>query len=73
MRNTVVVLFLAALTILGGATPALAHQHLFNPSGTCPADGANVPQGLNNPAGQTPGGRNNAAGVEQGTEHCANG
>jgi len=73
MRKIVTVLSLTALAVLGGATPALAHQHLFNPSDTCPADGANVPQGLDNPGGQTPGGRNNAAGVEQGTKHCANG
>lgn len=70
MRNTVVVLSLIAFTILGGATPALAHQHLFNPSGTCPADNASVPQGLDNPGGQTPGDRNEAFENEQGTKHC---
>jgi hypothetical protein len=70
MRKIVTVLSLAALTVLGGATPALAHQHLFNPSGTCPADNASVPQGLDNPGGQTPGGRNEAFKNEQGTAHC---
>ena len=72
MRKIVTVLFLAALAVLGAATPALAHQHI-NPSGTCPAGNAHVPQGSDNPGGQTPGGRNNAADVEQGTKHCANG
>jgi len=72
MRKTIAVLFLAAIAVLGSATPALAHQHLFNPSGNCPSANSNVPQGLNNPAGNTPGGRNNAGGVEQGSEHCNN-
>jgi len=71
-RNIVTVLSLAAGVLLGSATPALAHQHLFNPSGNCAAEGSNVPQGLDNPAGNTPGGRNNAAGNEQGSEHCNN-
>jgi len=72
MRNVVAVLCLTTGAVLGGAAPAFAHQHLFNPSGTCPADSANVPQGSDNPAGQTPGGRNNAAGNERGSEHCTN-
>ena len=72
MRNIVTVLCLTTGAVLGGAGPAFAHQHLNNPSGTCPADSANVPQGLDNPAGQTPGGRNNAAGNERGSEHCIN-
>jgi len=71
-RNIVTVLCLTTGTVLGGAAPAFAHQHLFNPSGNCAAEGSNVPQGLNNPAGNTPGGRNNAAGVERGSEHCNN-
>jgi len=70
MRKTVAVLSLALGAVLGTATPALAHQHLFNPSGTCPAGSANVPQGLDNPGGQTPGGRNEAFKNEQGTAHC---
>ena len=73
MRKTIAALSLAVIAVFGSATPALAHQHLFNPSGTCPADSANVPQGLDNPAGLTPGGRNNAAGNERGSEHCING
>lgn len=72
-RNIVAVLFLAATAVLGSATPALAHQHLFNPSGNCPSANSNVPQGLDNPAGNTPGGRNNAAGNEQGSENCSRG
>ena len=70
MRNIVAVLCLTTGAVLGGAGPAFAHQHLFNPSGTCPADSANVPKGFNNPAGNTPGGRNNAFGNEQGTANC---
>ena len=70
MSKVFAILSLVAVSILGGATPALAHQHLFNPSGTCPADSADVPQGFNNPAGNTPGGRNNAFGNEQGTANC---
>ena len=72
-RNIVTVLCLTAGAVFGGATPALAHQHLFNPSGNCPSANSNVPQGLNNPAGNTPGGRNNAFGNEQGTANCSNG
>lgn len=53
------------------ASPAAAHQHLFNPSGTCPSENANVPQGIDNPGGQTPGDRNqaNAKGA-QGGQNC---
>jgi len=70
MRKTIAVLFLTAVAVFGSAGSASAHQHLFNPSGNCAAEGSNVPQGLNNPAGNTPGNRNNAAGNEQGSEHC---
>lgn len=73
MRNIVAVLSLTTVAVLGGVTPAFAHQHLFNPSGNCAAEGSNVPQGLDNPAGNTPGGRNNAGGVEQGSKNCSNG
>ena len=73
MRNIVAALCLTIGAVLVGATPALAHQHLFNPSGNCPSANSNVPQGLNNPAGNTPGGRNNAFGNEQGTANCSNG
>jgi len=72
-RNITAVLCLTAVAGIGSATPALAHQHLFNPSGNCPSANSNVPQGLNNPAGNTPGGRNNAFGNEQGTANCSNG
>ncbi|MDQ3029660.1 MAG: hypothetical protein M3R09_06435 [Actinomycetota bacterium] len=63
---------LAAGGFMGSGT-AIAHQHLSAPSGDCAAEGSNVPQGFDNPAGQTPGGRNNAAGNERGSEHCTNG
>ena len=69
MSKVFAILSLVAVSILGGATPALAHQHI-NPSGTCPADSANVLQGFDNPGNQTPGGRNNAFGNEQGTANC---
>jgi len=72
MRRIIGTVVVAGAVALGTAAPAFAHQHLNNPSGTCPADSANVPQGSDNPAGQTPGGRNNAAGNEQGSEHCTN-
>jgi len=72
MRRIIGTVVVAGAVALGTAAPAFAHQHLNNPSGTCPADSANVPQGSDNPAGQTPGGRNNAAGNERGSEHCTN-
>lgn len=72
-RNITAVLCLTAGVLLSSAGPAVAHQHLFNPSGNCPSGDSNVPQGLTNPAGNTPGGRNNAGGVEQGSENCSNG
>jgi hypothetical protein len=63
MSKVFAILALTAGIVLGGATSALAHQHV-NPSGTCPADSADVPQGdPENPAGRTPGGRNNAGNV----------
>jgi len=73
MRNIVAALSLTTVAGLGGAAPAFAHQHLFAPSGDCAAENSNVPQGSENPAGNTPGGRNNAGGVERGSEHCNNG
>ncbi len=73
MFKVFVILSLTTVSILSGATPALAHQHLFNPSGNCPSANSNVPQGLDNSAGQTPGNRNNAFGNEQGTANCSNG
>ena len=72
MRNVVAVLSLTAGAVLGGTAPAFAHQHLFAPSGDCAAENSNVPQGLTNPAGNTPGNRNNAAANEQGSKHCNN-
>jgi len=71
-RNIVTVLSLTAGVVLGGAAPAFAHQHLSAPSGDCAAEGSNVPQGLDNPGGNTPGNRNNAAANEQGSAHCSN-
>lgn len=59
--------------IVGGATPALSHEHLFNPSGSCPSADSSVPQGIDNPAGNTPGNRNNASENTQGDENCKNG
>ena len=73
MRNTIAILSQAVVAVIGSATPALAHQHLSAPSGDCAAEGSNVPQGSVNPGGNTPGNRNNADGVEQGSEHCSNG
>lgn len=70
VRRFLIASVVAAALGLPTAGTAMAHQHLGNPSGTCPAAGSNVPQGTANPAGNTPGGRNNAAGNEQGTAHC---
>jgi len=72
-RHIVAVLSLTAGTVLGGATPAFAHQHLSAPSGDCAAANSNVPQGSANPGGNTPGNVNNAGGVEQGSKNCSNG
>ena len=70
MRKIVTVLCLTVAG-LGGAAPALAHQHLSAPSGDCAAGNSNVPQGNpENPGGNIPGNLNNAAGNEQGSEHC---
>ena len=61
MSKVFTILALTAGIVLGGATSALAHQHV-NPSGDCAAD--NVPQGNpENPAGRTPGNQNNAGNV----------
>ncbi len=73
MRNIVTVLCLTTVAGLGGAAPAFAHQHLSAPSGDCAAANSNVPQGSDNPGGNTPGNVNNAAGNEQGSKHCSNG
>jgi len=73
MRRIVAVLCLTTGAVLSGTFPASAHQHVSAPSGDCAAEDSNVPQGLDNPAGNTPGNRNNAAGNERGTEHCNNG
>jgi len=72
MRNIVAVLSLTTGAVLGGAAPAFAHQHLSAPSGDCAAGNSNVPQGMVNPGGNTPGNLNNAAGNEQGSKHCNN-
>ncbi len=72
MRKIVTVLCLTTVAGLGGAAPALAHQHLSAPSGDCAAEGSSVPQGSDNPGGNTPGNVNNAGTVEQGSEQCNN-
>ena len=72
MRNIVAALCLTIGAVLVGATPALAHQHLSAPSGDCAAEGSSVPQGSDNPGGNTPGNVNNAGTVEQGSEQCNN-
>ncbi len=70
-RLTVAAVAVAA--VVATTSTAYAHQHLFNPSGVCPSPSSSVPQGLDNPGGQTPGGRNNAADHEQGSAHCRSG
>jgi len=72
MRKIVTVLCLITVAGIGGAAPALAHQHLSAPSGDCAAEGSSVPQGSDNPGGNTPGNVNNAGTVEQGSEQCIN-
>ena len=63
MRKAFTILSLITVSVLGGATPALAHQHI-NPSGDCAAKNSRVPQdNPENPAGQIPGNQNNAGGV----------
>ncbi len=62
----------AGLLVAIPVADASAHQHLFNPSGTCPSENASVPQGTDNPAGNTPGGRNNANANAKGADNCKN-
>ena len=63
MSKVFAILALTAGIVLGGATSALAHQHV-NPSGDCAVDNSRVPQdNPENPAGQTPGNQNNAGDV----------
>ena len=63
MSKVFAILALTAGIVLGGATSALAHQHV-NPSGDCAAENSRVPQdNPENPAGQTPGNQNNAGDV----------
>ncbi len=70
-RLTVAAVAIAAVVLT--TSTAYAHQHLFAPSGSCPSSSSSVPQGLDNPGGQTPGGRNNAAEHEQGSTNCRGG
>lgn len=66
-------LVLSAMLSLLAAPTAGAHQHLFNPSGSCPPANSSVPQGVDNPAGKTPGGRNQAiptGDAERAVENC---
>lgn len=74
MKRKVITGLVVGLVLVIPAGPAAAHQHLANPSGTCPSEKASVPQGLANPGGQVPDGRNqaNASGA-QGAQNCERG